>query len=181
MLRGPSAFDPGVAQEQKNRMTCETRKGWLGGWLIDCKRGRGPHSSPPGLRASSSSGRERGPDCFPCSTKTFLVFVKCTFVLKALQVHLFSVEGGLIRRMTTNMKVALLAQRMPLRVVSFAPNKETATKVARVRFSIKQRVQFGQSLAVVGSKLGGWDTKKSLVLQWNPDDVWLGEAECPCG
>eukprot|EP00192_Tetraselmis_astigmatica_P010111 CAMPEP_0117672864 /NCGR_PEP_ID=MMETSP0804-20121206/14149_1 /TAXON_ID=1074897 /ORGANISM="Tetraselmis astigmatica, Strain CCMP880" /LENGTH=811 /DNA_ID=CAMNT_0005481529 /DNA_START=139 /DNA_END=2574 /DNA_ORIENTATION=- len=57
-------------------------------------------------------------------------------------------------------------------------------------FSVQRRLQFGQSLVMVGNheELGGWDgefaqwdANKSLPMQWQEGDNWVAAAKLPVG
>jgi hypothetical protein len=58
-------------------------------------------------------------------------------------------------------------------------------KAVRVRFEVRQRVKYGQHVAIVGSNpaLGAWDPTKSVSLHWSAGDVWRSSAavEVPPG
>jgi hypothetical protein len=43
---------------------------------------------------------------------------------------------------------------------------------------IHRRVNFGESLAVVGGSpvLGDWDPTKAVTLEWSEGDMWLSPA-----
>jgi Starch binding domain/SAP domain len=62
------------------------------------------------------------------------------------------------------------------KVVAFTG--DSGSKSAKVKFSIKQKIHFGQHIAVVGSKpvLGEWNPKNSLELRWQEGDIWSAEA-----
>jgi hypothetical protein len=64
------------------------------------------------------------------------------------------------------------------KVVAFQGETGNA-KIAKVKFCVKQKLHFGQHLAVVGSNpaLGEWNPANSLELRWTAEDVWVAEAE----
>lgn len=64
------------------------------------------------------------------------------------------------------------------RTYAFAPNSSVERKSTKVLFTIKQRVEFGKQIAVVGStpSLGSWDPTAGLTLQWREGDTWQSEA-----
>lgn len=58
-------------------------------------------------------------------------------------------------------------------------------KHVKVKFNVREKVEYGRELAVVGSRpeLGAWDSSSNstLKLQWNNGDEWRGETEIPSG
>lgn len=65
-------------------------------------------------------------------------------------------------------------------VVAFqGETMQSSCKAANVKFSVKQKLQFGQHIAVVGSNkvLGQWNPDESLALSWNEGDRWTAEAK----
>ena len=68
-------------------------------------------------------------------------------------------------------------------VLAFASGQETSRNV-KIRFNIKQKLDFGHQLAVVGSshQLGSWNVSNTTgKLSWSEGDFWKGEAEIPTG
>ncbi|KXZ45404.1 hypothetical protein GPECTOR_55g310 [Gonium pectorale] len=55
--------------------------------------------------------------------------------------------------------------------------------VVQVRFCLKYRATYGQSVKIIGShpKLGNWDINKALDLSWTEGDRWLATLELPAG
>lgn len=80
----------------------------------------------------------------------------------------------------------LFAGRTPCcsrHVLAFASGQETSRNV-KIRFNIKQKLDFGHQLAVVGSshQLGSWNVSNTNgKLSWSEGDFWRGEAEIPTG
>lgn len=66
------------------------------------------------------------------------------------------------------------------KVTAFAENAPKAN-TKKVKFSVKQRIDFGKQIAVVGSKpaLGSWDPAAGVHLSWNEDDVWAADVQVP--
>lgn len=57
------------------------------------------------------------------------------------------------------------------------------TSRAQVKFCLKYRTNFGQSVKLIGShaKLGSWDLGKALELTWSEGDRWIATVELPAG
>jgi len=71
--------------------------------------------------------------------------------------------------------------RSSVKVVAFAPDKAAS---AKVKFTVKKKLHFGSSFAVVGSDpLSTWDpaSPSALDLSWHEEDLWAGEANLPAG
>lgn len=77
---------------------------------------------------------------------------------------------------TTALPTRLAAPRARVLAVRAAADSPQPSKVS-VRFSVEQKVPFGQRVAVLGSKesLGAWSDP--LALTWGEGDVWTGLAE----
>lgn len=78
------------------------------------------------------------------------------------------------------MKPVVLSRSSSLRVYAFAPS-DGARKVAKI--TIKQKIAFGQQLAIVGNTqaLGNWDPVNSLYLKWNEGDEWTTDLDLSAG
>jgi hypothetical protein len=74
--------------------------------------------------------------------------------------------------------VAMRSARMGQVVAFQGETIQTGCKAANVKFSVRQKLQFGQHIAVVGSNkvLGQWNPHESLALSWNEGDLWTAEA-----
>jgi len=77
---------------------------------------------------------------------------------------------------TTALPTRPAAPRARVLAVRAAADSPQPPKVS-VRFSVEQKVPFGQRVAVLGSKesLGAWSDP--LALTWGEGDVWTGSAE----
>ena len=62
-----------------------------------------------------------------------------------------------------------------MKIASF--QDDASTPKSKIKFAIKQRIDFGKKIAVVGSspQLGAWDPASACKCEWNEDDVWVGE------
>jgi hypothetical protein len=56
-------------------------------------------------------------------------------------------------------------------------------QVQRVHFATQLRLEFGQSVAVLGScsSLGDWQAGSAVRLQWSEGHKWSGTADLPAG
>jgi hypothetical protein len=61
------------------------------------------------------------------------------------------------------------------KIVAFTDSGKGSGKP--IKFRIKQKIQFGQHFAVVGSQqLGEWNPQHALELKWEEGDVWSAET-----
>lgn len=68
--------------------------------------------------------------------------------------------------------------RRPLTVRAFADDASPPATKTKVKFAVKQRLQFGTHIAVTGS-WSKWNPTNGVALHWQDDDVWAGEIELP--
>ena len=56
-------------------------------------------------------------------------------------------------------------------------------KAVRLNLQVPYRVNFGQSLAVIGAgePLGNWDSNKVVQMKWSDGDWWTTEVTVPTG
>lgn len=80
-----------------------------------------------------------------------------------------------------NRRMTMRLIRCHSRPMCFASGLEATTGKVRARFEIKQKLNYGHKMAVVGSseELGTWDPLHAHSLSWNEDDLWQGETEVP--
>jgi hypothetical protein len=66
---------------------------------------------------------------------------------------------------------------------SAAGSDDVDQNVQRVQFSTQLRLDYGQSVAVLGScsSLGGWQAGRAVRLQWSDGHKWSGAADLPAG
>jgi hypothetical protein len=64
-----------------------------------------------------------------------------------------------------------------------AAGSDVVGQVQRVQFSTQLRLEFGQSVAVLGScsSLGDWQAGRAVQLQWSDGHKWSGAADLPAG
>lgn len=81
--------------------------------------------------------------------------------------------------------MVFLASRSPMAALRTQPQAPVcfADKKAKITFTIRKKVSYGQSLGLVGSKqdLGKWDPSRSLELSWSDGHEWKCQAELPVG
>ena len=58
-----------------------------------------------------------------------------------------------------------------------------AAPTVQVTFHLKYKVEFGQTLRLMGSvgELGDWDVKRGVALQWTNGDDWTAAVTLPAG
>ena len=80
-----------------------------------------------------------------------------------------------------------LTTRAPIETSSPSPTATAATPTTRnkvkVRFWLQFRVEYGQSLVVVGGspELGAWILADGLPLTWSESDMWNASVDLPAG
>jgi hypothetical protein len=64
-----------------------------------------------------------------------------------------------------------------------AAGSDVVNQVQRVQFSTQLRLEFGQSVAVLGncSSLGDWQAGSAVRLQWSEGHKWSGTADLSAG
>ena len=64
---------------------------------------------------------------------------------------------------------------------SFQEKRRSVRCQATVTFSLKQKVEWGDKMCVVGNhkELGRWELEKAPELRWNEGDIWTGQVELP--
>lgn len=78
---------------------------------------------------------------------------------------------------------SLPGRRQITRAFAENSNNGSAPSSVRVRFSVKQRVKYGQHVAIVGSNpaLGEWNPDRRVALEWTDGDRWTAAVEVPPG
>jgi hypothetical protein len=67
--------------------------------------------------------------------------------------------------------------------ITAAANAAAQATLQRVQFVTQLKLDFGQSVAVLGScsSLGEWQASRAVRLQWSEGNKWSGTAELPAG
>lgn len=79
----------------------------------------------------------------------------------------------------TKMRPVAVSKSGP-RVVKVSCFAGEAIKAVPVKFTLAKPVQWGESIAVIGSA-GNWALESATTLEWTEGDVWVGTAELPIG
>ena len=79
------------------------------------------------------------------------------------------------------MIVSAVGRSLPLKIRAFANDHASKGNTKKVKFAVKQRLDFGKHIAVVGNKpaFGSWDPSAGVHLCWEEGDLWAADVEVP--